>query len=615
MEPVPDGNYQVTFRFYDSPSGGTLLWTSAPANVTTTAGCFTTVIQSIPSTVFSGSEVWLETVVGTTTMTPRVRFTSVPYALRAAGLDGWSLSGNSGTTAGTNFLGTTDNQPLELKVNNARALRMQYITRADLFPTTAINLTGGHSNNSIADGVIGGTISGGGYSYFHLGSGNHVYRTNMVTDDFGTVSGGAYNIAGDNAGTVSDKGYATVGGGSDNKASGKFSVVGGGSNNTGSGDYSIIPGGLSNKALGEYSFAAGRRAIAAHPGSFVWGDSTDEDLTTTAANEFRVRAKGGFGINTAENLTHTLTVQSDTDKTIRLIGPQSAGHGAKLAFGDYDIVHLHEYKDDHLLIKAYGLVIKGGNVLVGTTETESPTEKFQVNHGDALIKGDNNFAAAGDSAALYLGDNNNYIKAVNNGGLRLGVWNGADSVTLINGKLGVGNNAPEGKLDVVAPMGMYAASFKGNVRILSQISGDTIIEFGEGLDYAEGFDVTEKDEVAPGTVLIIDPENPGKLAVSYKPYDTRVAGIIAGANNLGSGVRLGVGQFDHNVALAGRVYCNVDATECGIEPGDLLTTSATPGYAMKATDRALSHGAILGKAMQRLEKGAKGKILVLVTLQ
>lgn len=100
-------------------------------------------------------------------MTPRVRFTSVPYALRAANMAGWSLSGNSGTTAGTNFLGTTDDQPLELKVNNFRALRLQSVRRPDLFPINSINLIGGHANNSVAEGVLGGTISGGGYSYFH----------------------------------------------------------------------------------------------------------------------------------------------------------------------------------------------------------------------------------------------------------------------------------------------------------------------------------------------------------------------------------------------------------------------------------------------------------------
>ncbi len=37
----------------------------------------------------------------------------------------WSLNGNSGTTPGTNFLGTTDNQALELKVNGQRALRIE----------------------------------------------------------------------------------------------------------------------------------------------------------------------------------------------------------------------------------------------------------------------------------------------------------------------------------------------------------------------------------------------------------------------------------------------------------------------------------------------------------
>ena len=160
----------------------------------------------------------------------------------------------------------------------------------------------------------------------------------------------------------------------------------------------------------------------------------------------------------------------------------------------------------------------------------------------------------------------------------------------------------------------YAADLVGNVIIRSYSSGNPVVELGEGLDYAEGFDVSNGDGVVPGTVLIIDPDNPGKLTVSCQPYDTKVAGIVAGANEMGSGVRLG-GQFDYDVALAGRVYCNVDAMEAGVEPGDLLTTSAIPGYAMKVTDYDRAQGAILGKAMERLEKGSKGQILVLVTLQ
>jgi hypothetical protein len=155
----------------------------------------------------------------------------------------------------------------------------------------------------------------------------------------------------------------------------------------------------------------------------------------------------------------------------------------------------------------------------------------------------------------------------------------------------------------------------GNVRIRNRSSGDTVLELGNGLDYAEGFDVSDLSTIDPGSVLIIDPDNPGKLTLSNSPYDTKVAGIAAGAKGLGSGVRLGGDQFDYDVALAGRVYCNVDATEQGVDPGDMLTTSSTPGYAMRSTDSARAHGAILGKAMQGLEKGKKGQILVLVTLQ
>ena len=104
----------------------------------------------------------------------------------------------------------------------------------------------------------------------------------------------------------------------------------------------------------------------------------------------------------------------------------------------------------------------------------------------------------------------------------------------------------------------------------------------------------------------------GEIVISlvYNPVD-----IKPGANNLGSGVRLGTENFDFDVALAGRVYCNVDATYGEVNPGDLLTTSPTPGYAMVVKNNNLAMGAILGKAMGKLSEGEKSQILVLVTLQ
>lgn len=169
---------------------------------------------------------------------------------------------------------------------------------------------------------------------------------------------------------------------------------------------------------------------------------------------------------------------------------------------------------------------------------------------------------------------------------------------------------------LVASGGWKSAQFYGNVEIYEHGTNNKVIELGKGLDYAEGFDVVAGEHaVAPGSVLVIDPENPGRLTCSRNAYDSKVAGIVAGANSLGSGVRLGAGQFDHDVALAGRVYCNVVAFDEEIQPGDLLTTSSVPGHAMKVRDAERARGAILGKAMEPLAKGTKGQILVLVTLQ
>lgn len=137
-----------------------------------------------------------------------------------------------------------------------------------------------------------------------------------------------------------------------------------------------------------------------------------------------------------------------------------------------------------------------------------------------------------------------------------------------------------------------------------------------GSDLAEPFNMSD-DQIPQGSVVIIDDAHPGQLKLSNQPYDTRVAGIVSGANGINPGLSLhqtGKLEGGQNVALSGRVYVMADASQGAIHPGDLLTSSDVPGHAMKATDHARAQGAIIGKAMTGLHDG-HGMVLVLVTLQ
>ena len=164
----------------------------------------------------------------------------------------------------------------------------------------------------------------------------------------------------------------------------------------------------------------------------------------------------------------------------------------------------------------------------------------------------------------------------------------------------------------------------GNVNIGPNSGGTSrlitpVVQITGGSDFSEMFDVRGKTRVEPGMVVAIDPDNPGCLVPSSQANDRRVAGIISGAGGVATGMTMGqkgtIADGEHPVALSGRVYCLVDATDAAIETGDMLTTSSTVGHAMKVEDPDSAAGAIIGKAMTALKQGEKGLVLVLVNLQ
>jgi len=131
-----------------------------------------------------------------------------------------------------------------------------------------------------------------------------------------------------------------------------------------------------------------------------------------------------------------------------------------------------------------------------------------------------------------------------------------------------------------------------------------------GADFAELLPAAAALE--PGDVLVIGED--GKLTRSTKPNQENVAGVRATKPGLLGGAEDGADLSGKTpLAVVGVVPVKVSAENGVIKPGDKLTTSSTPGHAMKAA-RHPEVGTVIGKALTGLE-GKQGTIQMLVILQ
>lgn len=164
--------------------------------------------------------------------------------------------------------------------------------------------------------------------------------------------------------------------------------------------------------------------------------------------------------------------------------------------------------------------------------------------------------------------------------------------------------------------GFFCSNIVFRVRNNGNVTADGSFT-GGGADYADLLAVAGKTaDYKPGDVLVIGPD--GKLIKSTQPYSTALAGVYstqpAFVGDAQGASEQSNAAADNRVplALVGMVPVKVTTENGAIHPGDLLTTSSLPGYAMKATDPKI--GAILGKALESWEQGT-GIIMVLVTLR
>jgi hypothetical protein len=562
------GTFTMTFTLYDSQfPGGTSVATVGPLSVPVSSGLYD-VDLSLPSSAFTGSPTrYLEVTVNGEVQTPRIQMASAPFCYQADKLDGFEGS--------------------ELVKKAGDTMTGNLTVSGTVYSTTGgFKFPDGSVQTTAAAGGGGGTLDQA-YNSGGAGAGRTI-----------NANSGAVNIAGSSGLTVNGNvGIGTTSPTTSldvNKASGQAVVK-------------LRSGSNAGALIQLQRYNAGGSLFNVEAGA----NSVDNFSIHRGApyNDFVISNAGKVGIGTATpDALLTLYSPGTDDLTFKLQDRRTSTTGDflnKQGFYDYDLAGEAAYIGlRHNMYFGPGV----RNLVFGL----SGSEKMRVTNTGNVGIGTTN-----PDARLHLMNPTGF----NLPGLHIEQPASFDFARVrlnVTGSpywdMGVGSGP-------TAPLIFYHGGDQGQVPHAMEIATDGTVSVKvlqiNGADLAEPFALSAETSAVKGSVVVIDEENPGKVRLSDRAYDKRVAGILSGANGVRSGIALkqeGFNDHGENVALSGRVYALADASNGAIAPGDLLTTSDNPGRCMKATDHSRAQGAVIGKAMSSLENG-QGMVLVLVSLQ
>lgn len=329
-----------------------------------------------------------------------------------------------------------------------------------------------------------------------------------------------------------------------------------------------------------------------------------------AGNGVHGTSETSFGVLGESKTGRGVVALSDSDYGLRAASNKSAGIRGSSAEGRG--IEGWATKDDgvwgisKLATGVHGISEERGTGVVGQSKIGRGVHGISETWQGVLGESRDNAGVVGESAKFHAifgvshSSNNGGVIGINDAG-GWGVIGRSNTNTGVSGESDTG-------IGVRGKGGRLAGFFEGDV----EVTGDIRLA---NADCAEDFDVSGAAKVEPGTVMVLGDE--GALFESQQTYDKRVAGVISGAGDYKPGIVLDKRKSAGNrqpVALMGKVFCKVDAQFGAIEVGDLLTTSATPGHAMKAGEPLQAFGAVIGKALRPLKDG-QGLIPILIALQ